>query len=79
MKNTDSKPLAHPPDKAAGKPVAPTAGEPHPLSALSSPAFDSAKVGSIKRAIKDGQFTINSSVIADKLLAGEQEFLKEPH
>ena len=42
-------------------------------------AFDSAKVGSIKRAIKDGQFTINSSVIADELLAGEQEFLKEPH
>lgn len=72
-------------------PVAPSTGEPIQLSALSgelsaletqlssSPAFDSAKVESIKAAIRDGQFTINSGAIADKLLAGVQEFLKEPH
>ena len=54
------------------------------LSALetqlsSSPAFDSARVEAIKQAIRDGQFTINSGAIADKLLAGVQEFLKKPH
>ncbi len=71
--------------------AAPAAGEPIQLSAMSgqlsaletqlsaSPAFDSAKVDAIKQAIRDGQFTINSSAIADKLLAGVQEFLKEPN
>ncbi len=71
--------------------AAPTAGEPIQLSAMSgqlsalemqlsaSPAFDSARVDAIKQAIRDGQFTINSGAIADKLLAGVQEFLKKPH
>ena len=100
MKISDSKSIPQPLDKSVGKPaarngesaaVAPAAGEPIQLSAMSgqlsaletqlssSPAFDSAKVESIKQAIRDGQFTINSGAIADKLLAGVQEFLKEPH
>lgn len=98
MKITDSKSVSQPLDQAAGKPaprngspVAPAAGEPIQLSAMSSqlsaletqlaasPAFDSDKVESIKQAIKDGQFTINSGAIADKLLASVEEFLKEPH
>lgn len=100
MKISDSKSLPQSLDKTAGKPsarngtsapVAPAAGEPIQLSAMSgqlsaletqlsaSPAFDSAKVDAIKQAIRDGQFTINSGAIADKLLAGVQEFLKEPH
>jgi negative regulator of flagellin synthesis FlgM len=74
-----------------GAAVAPASGEPIQLSPMSSqlsaletqlaasPAFDSAKVESIKAAIRDGQFTINSGAIADKLLAGVQEFLKAPH
>jgi negative regulator of flagellin synthesis FlgM len=74
-----------------GAPAAPAAGEPIQLSAMSgqlsaletqlsaSPAFDSAKVESIKQAIRDGQFTINSGAIADKLLSSVEEFLKEPH
>ena len=100
MKISDSKSLPQSLEKTAGKPaarngasdaVAPAAGEPIQLSAMSgqlsaletqlsaSPAFDSAKVEAIKQAIRDGQFTINSGAIADKLLAGVQEFLKEPH
>lgn len=71
--------------------AAPAAGEPIQLSALSSqisaletqlsasPAFDAAKVEAIKQSIRDGQFTINSGAIADKLLASVEEFLKEPH
>ena len=76
---------------SVGIALAPTAGEPIQLSAMSgqlsaletqlssSPAFDSARVEAIKQAIRDGQFTINSGAIADKLLAGVQEFLKKPH
>ena len=74
-----------------GAAVEPASGEPTHLSSMSSqlsaletqlsasPAFDSAKVESIKAAIRDGQFTINSGAIADKLLAGVQEILREPH
>jgi len=67
------------------------AGEPIRLSAMSSelsaletelsasPAFDANKVASIKQAIQEGRFVINSGAIAGKLLSSVQEFLKEPH
>ena len=84
------KPAAKPAGKN-GSPVAPSNGEPIQLSAMSgklsaletqlsaSPEFDSAKVESIKQAIRDGQFSINPGAIADKLIAGVEDFLKKPH
>ena len=42
---------------------------------LSGPAFDRTKVEKIKQAISDGSLTINSGVIADKILASVHEFL----
>lgn len=74
-----------------GNGAAPVEGEPIRISEMSgrlsaleaqlsaSPAFDAGKVESIKQAIRDGQFTINPEVIADKLLASVEEFLKKPH
>ena len=38
-------------------------------------AFDSAKVSEIKQAISEGRFTINSSAIADRLIASTKELL----
>ena len=38
-------------------------------SGLSGPEFDRAKVDKIKAAISDGSLTVNSSVIADKILS----------
>lgn len=98
MKISDPKSVAQPLEKSVGRPaakngqpVAPAAGEPIQLSAMSSqlsalgtqlssgPEFDSAKVDAIKQAISDGQFSINAGAIADKLLTSVEEFLKQPH
>lgn len=38
-------------------------------------SFDAEKVGRISQAITDGKFTVNASVIADKLIANAQEML----
>ncbi|RCS58203.1 flagellar biosynthesis anti-sigma factor FlgM [Parvibium lacunae] len=40
-----------------------------------SPAFDAQKVESITQAIRDGKFTVNSDVVADKLLASVRELV----
>jgi negative regulator of flagellin synthesis FlgM len=37
--------------------------------------FDQAKVDRISQAIRDGRFTVNAEVIADKLIANAQELL----
>ncbi|WP_085316799.1 flagellar biosynthesis anti-sigma factor FlgM [Derxia lacustris] len=61
-------------------------GESVKLSSLSStlksveadikePAFDSAKVESIKQAIRDGKFEVDSSAVADKLISGVSDML----
>jgi negative regulator of flagellin synthesis FlgM len=42
---------------------------------LSGPEFDRTKVEKIKQAISDGSLTINSGVVADKILASVHEFL----
>ena len=39
------------------------------------PAFDTAKVERIAQAIRDGKFTINAEVIADKLIFNAEELL----
>jgi negative regulator of flagellin synthesis FlgM len=44
-------------------------------SGLSGPEFDRAKVEKIKQAIADGTLTVNSSVVADKILSSVHEFL----
>ena len=42
---------------------------------VSGPEFDRAKVDQIKQAISDGSLSINSGVIADKILASVHEIL----
>ena len=37
--------------------------------------FDTAKVASVKSAIKDGSYVVNAEAIADKLLSNAQEML----
>jgi negative regulator of flagellin synthesis FlgM len=44
-----------------------------------SPEFDSARVATIKQAIRDGQLRVNPEAIADKLLASVGELLRRPH
>ncbi len=39
------------------------------MSALGSGDFDSAKVDSIRQAIREGRFTVNPEAIADRLIA----------
>ena len=39
--------------------------------------FDTAKVESIKQAISEGSFTINSDAIADKLISSTRELLAQ--
>lgn len=38
-------------------------------------AFDTSKVERIAQAIRDGKFTVNAEVIADRLIANAQELL----
>src|SRR5258706_4324662 len=44
-----------------------------------SPAFDSARVATLKQAIRDGQLRVNPEAIADKLLASVGGLLRRPH
>jgi len=44
-------------------------------SASTDPTFDSAKVGQISDAIRDGKYQINHEKIADKLISNAQELL----
>lgn len=37
--------------------------------------FDAAKVDAIKDAIREGRFTVNAEVVADKLIASAQELI----
>jgi negative regulator of flagellin synthesis FlgM len=37
--------------------------------------FDAAKVESIKDAIREGRFSVNAEVVADKLIASAQELI----
>ncbi len=41
--------------------------------------FDAAKVDTIKQAIRDGKFEVNSEVVADKLIASVQELFGKKH
>lgn len=45
----------------------------------SSPAFDASKVASIKQAIRDGRFEVDSGVVADKLIANVNELFGKVH
>lgn len=44
-----------------------------------SPAFDASKVASIKQAIRDGRFKVDSGVVADKLIATVNELFGKVH
>lgn len=46
-------------------------------SIAEAPSFDSAKVESIKQAIRDGKFTVNPEVIADKLISSTRELIAQ--
>jgi negative regulator of flagellin synthesis FlgM len=46
-------------------------------ASVSGPEFDRAKVDKIKQAIADGSLTIDSSVVADKILASVHEILSK--
>lgn len=37
--------------------------------------FDAAKVDAIKEAIREGRFSVNAEVVADKLIASAQELI----
>ena len=45
----------------------------------SSPAFDASKVASIKEAIRDGRFEVDSGVVADKLIANVNDLFGKVH
>ncbi|MBI1175088.1 MAG: flagellar biosynthesis anti-sigma factor FlgM [Sideroxydans sp.] len=44
-------------------------------SMASAPAVDAAKVAEIKQAISEGRFQVNSTVVADRLIASVQDLL----
>ena len=48
-------------------------------SAAHEPAFDAARVETIKAAIRDGRFQVDSGMVADKLLSSVHELLRKPH
>lgn len=73
---------------AAGNAKPATAPDPVRLTGLtargnadSGPAgeFDSAKVESIKQAIREGRFEVDSGLVADRLLASVHELLGKSH
>ncbi len=41
--------------------------------------FDSAKVDTIKQAIRDGKFEVNSDTVADKLISSVHELFGQRH
>jgi negative regulator of flagellin synthesis FlgM len=41
----------------------------------SDSAFDAGKVESVKEAIREGRFTVNAEVVADRLIASAQELI----
>lgn len=43
------------------------------------PPFDAGRVAEIKQAISDGKFTIDTSVIADRLIASARELIASPY
>lgn len=45
------------------------------LISSADPAFDKAKVESVKRSIEEGSYEVNAEVIADKLIANAKELL----
>lgn len=86
--STDNKPLTIPvaaerkPGAAAGRQEAGPSAKvelSQTATALSSSAmdgtFDASKVERIAQAIRDGKFTVNAEVIADRLIANAQELL----
>jgi len=42
---------------------------------IKEPSFDAAKVESIKKAIRDGQFKVDGSAVADKLISSATDLL----
>ena len=44
-------------------------------SVVGDGSFDSAKVGRIAQAIRDGKFTVNADAIAEKLILNAEELL----
>lgn len=46
------------------------------MGAGSSADFDAAKVDAIKQAIRDGKFTVNAEMIADRLIADARDLMK---
>lgn len=58
--------------------INPLAAKMQAMAASSTePSFDADKVASIRQAIADGQFSVRSDVIADKLLSSVRELLAE--
>ena len=68
------------PARAAGTPATAASGAPSKdqvavsaagaqMGALGAGDFDSAKVDSIRQAIREGRFTVNPEAIADRLIA----------
>ena len=47
----------------------------HGTSVVGDGSFDSAKVGRIAQAIRDGKFTVNADAIAEKLILNAEELL----
>ena len=58
---------------------APTLSSTNANSAAHEPAFDAARVETIKEAIRDGRFQVDSGMVADKLLSSVHELLRKPH
>lgn len=77
MEKAEGRKSAEPSTEAASSALAPAARDEFVLSdvakqAMRSEAFDQAKVDSIKQAIKDGQYPLDSRRIAESFLAVER-------
>lgn len=51
----------------------------HALETGGNGDFDAAKVENIKQAIRSGQFQVNSSAVADKLISSVHELFGKTH
>ena len=73
-KNTDNKP-ATAENSVTSVSLGTTTAQLRSLSGANAPQVDANKVAEIKRAMSEGRFQVNSSVVADRLLSSVKDLI----